>query len=431
MPAEYRPNLERLVATLEEATAWLDQNRSHENDPQRQEEFQTKAAEAISNLRTHAGLRKERPEEMTLFQLLEKLIRQWHQQGKPENLETILKILIELTGPSDKDKGAPNETFDEWADEEPPDREWIIKDWLPCGRAALLTGKGGLGKSRLALQLACSIASATPHVITSPNPGGRFLALDTDFCGGKDSDHTVVYATWEDEKDEFSRRLFWGRKNFTDKNGTPLLPLPNKGRLVGHDFAGKGNLWAPGTKGSTHIATQATITHAGEWLLEDASERKARLLIIDSLAAAYGSDENSRAHVRAFMSYFDRWGMENNCAVLFVAHPPKTGGEYSGSTDWHAAARAGWMLQTKEFQPKPKGNKKQPKRAAAHLSKIKYSYSKPGGEFWLRGFPFHESVTKEEAASAREEITEADTGRDEPPAGWNPEEDDQAEGYEG
>ena len=45
---------------------------------------------------------------------------------------------------------------------EPPDREWLLPGWLAVGRVHLLTGSGGRGKSRLALQLAAALASDAP-----------------------------------------------------------------------------------------------------------------------------------------------------------------------------------------------------------------------------------------------------------------------------
>ena len=49
-----------------------------------------------------------------------------------------------------------------------PDREWLIEGWLPVGRLGMLSGRGGRGKSRLALQLAARMAA-------SPAAGGPFV----------------------------------------------------------------------------------------------------------------------------------------------------------------------------------------------------------------------------------------------------------------
>ena len=44
------------------------------------------------------------------------------------------------------------------------------------------------------------------------------------------------------------------------------------------------------------------------------------------------------------MSYLDAWADKHNCAVLILAHPPKSEAVYSGSTDWQGSARCMWTL---------------------------------------------------------------------------------------
>ena len=47
----------------------------------------------------------------------------------------------------------------------PPDREWVIKDWLPKGYVTALYGDGGVGKSLLVQQLATCVATGKPFLI--------------------------------------------------------------------------------------------------------------------------------------------------------------------------------------------------------------------------------------------------------------------------
>ena len=74
----------------------------------------------------------------------------------------------------------------------------LIDGWLSRGRAALLSGRGGAGKSKLALQLCHATAS-------HPAPDGRRWMEGGPAINGTQA--TAVFATWEDDSDEMSRRL--------------------------------------------------------------------------------------------------------------------------------------------------------------------------------------------------------------------------------
>ena len=224
-----------------------------------------------------------------------------------------------------------------WGNRTPEPRRWLINERLPAGRVALLTGEGGAGKSRLALQLAAGVASAghQGEWIGSPGPGPIMGLGDAVPSNGA----TVVFASWEDEPEEFYRRL-----SQISGKAAPWVEPETLDTLRIVNLVGEGPVWAPPQ--GRHISTMAELTVTGERLRRLCEQEDARLLVLDPLAAAYAADENSRGLVRAFISHWDAWGQANDCAVLILAHPPKSAGTtYAGSTDWHGAVRALWTLR--------------------------------------------------------------------------------------
>ena len=245
-----------------------------------------------------------------------------------------------------------------WGNTPPEPRQWLIDEKLPAGRVTLFTGEGGAGKSRLMLQLAVGVASGGDdrQWIASPSPIMRLgNAVPRDGAN-------VVFASWEDEPEEFYRRL-----HQISGNAAPWVKPERLQTLHIVNLVGEGPVWAP--QQGRHISTMAELTVTGERLRSLCEQLDARLLVLDPLAAAYAADENARGLVRAFVSHWDAWAQANNCTVLILAHPPKSAGtSYSGSTDWQGAVRALWTLQA-EIDKDP-----HPVPTIWHLAFVKGNY---------------------------------------------------------
>ena len=125
------------------------------------------------------------------------------------------------------------------------------------------------------------------------------------------------------------------------------------------------------------------LTDAGERLRNYCAEYPPRLLVVDNLAAAFACNENDRAMVRAFMTSWDRWARETKCAVMFVAHPSRAHTDFSGSTDWRAAARWLWSFGLKPIDDKD-GKRESDKAPKLENLKSNYSPDGEGSHFWVR-----------------------------------------------
>ena len=266
-----------------------------------------------------------------------------------------------------------------------PAREWLIPEWLPASRVCLLSGPGAVGKSRLALQLAVAIACGDPvwlkrgPRLTLPNVAVARPHHDPRIKKG-DQGAVAVIASWEDEPDELARRM------------AGYVPVPDPDdRLVALDLSGGGPLWASKSPGAP-----AAWTDSGKWVMNYTGGRDARLLVIDSAAAAFGGNENSRSEVRAFVSALDAWACSARCAVLLISHPSKASeGEaaiYSGSTDWRNSVRALWELRAVPISWNSK-------RSAVRLRNEKASYGLDGAVLWLGGYPQWLGMSPTDAAT--------------------------------
>ncbi len=227
--------------------------------------------------------------------------------------------------------------------ETPPEREWLVRDWLPAGELCLLTGPGSVGKSLLALQLGAALACDRRAL-----RGYRgWLPSDTLAVGTPmltPEPVAVALAGWEDTAGEVLRR----RARLADAGGCEWArDLSINERLHALPMRGHGPLWAP--VGHGHVATVGDLTDTGRALRTYCEQHSIQLVVVDTVAHALTVDENSRALVMAALESWAGWASSSGCTILLTGHPAKAtegeGADYSGSTAWRGSVRAMWTLR--------------------------------------------------------------------------------------
>ena len=208
--------------------------------------------------------------------------------------------------------------------------EWLVDGWLPRGMAGMMTGKGGVGKSRWTLQLA--------HALTTGH-GWVELGLPS-----PQTLYRVMVAGYEDTPDQQAGRL-WNIARTVQEDPSPdiseyLYILDN------YDLRRAGPIWGQ----DFNLQSLGVPMEGWDAVMRHAAREKIDLLIIDPLASSYACNENDRNAVGRFMNALAAWCEDAYCTVLLVAHPPKdsTNNDYSGSTAWEGGSRFAFKLDNPE-----------------------------------------------------------------------------------
>jgi RecA-family ATPase len=205
----------------------------------------------------------------------------------------------------------------EWAGMVPPPRVWVWDQWMPLLQATLLTGKGGVGKSLLAQQLATCIALGLP-----------FLGKDT-------RQANALYLTCEDDADELHRR----QDAICKALGVEMSDLA--GRLFLSPLAGKtGN----------HLATFSTsgTLEVGNryWEVEKfALGNSVGFIVLDNASHLMIGDHNDLSTVAAFLGLLNGLALKIEGAVSILHHPNKAGDDWLGSVAWENQVRSRLVMK--------------------------------------------------------------------------------------
>jgi hypothetical protein len=233
---------------------------------------------------------------------------------------------------------------------EPPEREWVIDEWLPKGEVSSLYGDGGIGKTLLAEQL------------------GFCVAYGLSFLGLKTTQMQVFAAFAEDDLHEAQRRVNkFSRFYFfepPDKGAEfQVYAYPSNDYTMTH-FKGDGKP----TPGKFYPRLRSFLS---------AMSSDPKLVILDTLADVFDGNENIRNQANYFIkNVLRKLCVDFNATVLLLAHPSRAGLSsadiLSGSTAWNNSVRNRLALTKHDTIPD-----------ARVLTRVKSNYAKSGEQILL------------------------------------------------
>ena len=278
-------------------------------------------------------------------------------------------------------------------------RQWLVPQWLPTNTVTLFTGKGGIGKSFMTLQhlAALTLGKAKCYLKQQAFDDAPNLAIGA---------VNVVFASWEDEIQEVSQRL---RRISETLEWPDYTEIEKKFHYV--DMSAQGPVW--GVETGIHLGNRGVQLGPGYALRKICEDAKARLLVIDPLAGGFGANENDRSATREFVANWSAWCKDKNCALLLIAHPPKSNADYSGSTDWEGSCRSMWTLKVEGITLPKEGKGKPQTQEFFALSNPKRNYATKAPEIALeRDGPVWIEATREAAISFYERYAQTTVNSD-------------------
>lgn len=228
----------------------------------------------------------------------------------------------------------------------PPSRDWILENWLPVGEMTLFSGKYGVGKSLMALQLAGCIASGIPWMglpIENPMP--------------------VMYVSCEDSEVELKRR-WWSIAEQPEFAMSDIEYI--RSRVWTFDRVDEPNTLAVGVNYEVKKGTFYPILAA----VLDMMPKGPKVIMLDTLADMFAGNENERTVVTRYIKeVLGSLRKKYEATIITLAHPPKYDDvAYSGSTGWPASHRnVIWV--------KPHDNKNLPDHRIIQRAKCNYTWS--------------------------------------------------------
>jgi RecA-family ATPase len=242
----------------------------------------------------------------------------------------------------------------DWYGIEPKEKQWYVPGLVPHNEVTMLTGKGGVGKSLLGMQLMVCIA------------------MGIAFFGREVRRAKVILFMCEDDWDEMHSRLV----NICKYLDVDMRELGEWLRIAPRKY--EDNLLAAFEKAGTGVQVKRTKVFEG--IVAYAREFGAEVVMLDTIADVFGGDEINRQQVRQFVQGCAGRLAGEFGACLMLGHPSKSGQAEggdgtSGSTAWRGSVRSHLYLDEDGDATGPTGSDYR------KLSLQKSNYG-PAGETW-------------------------------------------------
>ena len=200
-----------------------------------------------------------------------------------------------------------------WDRNPPKEREWLVQNVLLLARLVLLIGSGGVGKTRLSINLAVAIAAGIPD----------WLGFPIHLSG------PVLLWSCEEELEEGQRRIM--QEVCALDEGFRQKALKN---LYFESRLGKRTrLTAPNPK-TGKIEQSALVQEIieGAKVIPDL-----KLIVIDPLSLSHGGDENSSQDMSTFVQVCEHIANQTGATVMVLHHISKLMATNGGSGMQQAA----------------------------------------------------------------------------------------------
>ena len=199
-----------------------------------------------------------------------------------------------------------------------PEPEWLIQDIMNRNTVAMLAGEGGIGKSMLAMQMACALSSGTD-----------FMGLS---CP---TDVPVIYLNAEDTRLKFNRRI---------RSYRQMLMMADILSQHQHDLIAK-QLFYYGAENSFARFTRKEIKELVN-SINAVTKGQRPVILVDPLITFAEGDENDNKAMGATIDMFRLLRNHTDSSVMFMHHSGKSeGAEYRGASALKDGVRQAYSLK--------------------------------------------------------------------------------------